>query len=97
MAGRSRNVRLIQSYINNSDAHSGIGPNKQGTPPSIGVTHYLWHNLQTDAAPRNTPDIRFQMLTGTGKYNGYGNLIWLGIKPPPYRASPYTTYNNGLF
>jgi len=97
MAGRSRNVRLIKSYIINSDTHAGIGPNKQGIPPSIGVTHYLWHNLQTDAAPRNTPNIIFQMLTGAGKYNGFGNLIWLGIKPPPYRASPYTTYNNGLF
>lgn len=96
MAGRSRNVRLIQSYINNADAHAGIGPNKQGRPPSIGVTHYYWHNLQTEAAPRNTPNIRFQMLTGVGKYNGFGNLIWLGIKPPPYRASPFTTTNQGL-
>jgi hypothetical protein len=97
MAGRSRNVRLIQSYINNSDAHSGIGPNKQGTPPSIGVTHYYWYNLQTLAAPHETPQTRFQMLTVAGKYNGFGSLVWLANKPPPFRKSPFTTYNNGLY
>jgi hypothetical protein len=97
MAGRSRKVRLIQSYINHSDTHSGIGTLKQGTPPKTGVTHYLWYNLQTQANPSNSLENRFQVLTGAGKYNGFGNLIWLTNKPPPYRQSPYTTYNNGLF
>jgi hypothetical protein len=97
MAGRPRKVRCIQSYINNSDAHSGIGPMKQGTPTKIGVTHYYWYNLQTQATSIETPLNRFQTLTGAGKYTGFGNLIWLGIKPPPYRASPFTTQNQGLF
>ena len=97
MAGRSRNVRLIKSYINNADTHSGIGTLKQGTPTKVGVTRYLWYNLQTEANPSNTPKNIFQTLTGSGKYVGFGNLIWLGIKPPPYRASPFMTYNNGLY
>jgi hypothetical protein len=97
MAGRPRIVRSIQSYINKVDTHSGIGPMKQGTPNKIGVTHYYWYNLQTQANPSNTPLNRYQVLTGAGKYTGFGNLIWLGIKPPPYRASPYTTQNQGLF
>ena len=49
MAGRPRKVRSIQSYINNSDAHSGLSMLKAGTPPKVGVTHYLWYNLQTQS------------------------------------------------
>ncbi len=51
MAGRSHRVRSIQSYINSADTHSGLGPLKAGTPNKVGVTHYLWHNLQTQANP----------------------------------------------
>ena len=50
MAGRPRRVRSIQSYINHSDTHSGLGPMKAGSGPKIGVTHYLWYNLQTQTA-----------------------------------------------
>ena len=94
MAGRQRNVRRIQSYINNSDTHSGIGPIKQGTPPKTGVTRYYWHNLQTQANPNNRHN--FEILTGIGKYVGFGNLIWLGIKPPPYKTSPHNTFIHKL-
>ena len=47
MAGRPRIVRSIQSYINRSDAKSGLSMLKAGSPPKVGVTRYYWHNLAT--------------------------------------------------
>ena len=44
MAGRSRKVRNIQSYINNIDNHTFSGPMKSGLAPSIGVTRNFWYN-----------------------------------------------------
>jgi hypothetical protein len=44
MAGRSRKVRNIQSYINHIDNSTFSGPMKSGTPPSIGKTRNFWHN-----------------------------------------------------
>ena len=92
MAGRSRAIKNVQSHCNWLDTHSGIGTLKQGTPPKTGVTNYYWHNLQTQANPstRFNPDI----LTGRGKYVGFGNLIWLASKPPPYKVSPKNHYAN---
>ena len=49
MAGRPRKVRSIQSYIINSDTHSGLGPLKAGTGQSVGITNYLWYNIQLRA------------------------------------------------
>ena len=42
MAGRSRKVRLIQSYVNHIDNNTASGPMKMGTPPSIGKIKYYW-------------------------------------------------------
>ena len=47
MAGRSRKVRNIQSYINNIDNNTFSGPMKMGTAPSIGVTRNYWYNYVT--------------------------------------------------
>lgn len=47
MAGRSRKVRCIQSYINHIDNNTFSGPMKMGTAPSIGVTRNYWKNYVT--------------------------------------------------
>lgn len=92
MAGRSRNIKNVQSHVNWLDNHSGIGPLKQGTPPRTGVTRYFWFNLQSKANPSTTPNP--DILTGRGKYVGFGNLVWLAHKPPPYKVSPKNNYAN---
>ena len=92
MAGRSRNIKNVQSHVNWLDNHSGIGPLKQGTPPRTGVTHYYWFNLQSQANPSTIPNP--DILTGRGKYVGFGNLVWLAHKPPPYKVSPKNNYAN---
>ena len=51
MSGRPRIVRSIQSYVNHTDSRSGLSMLKAGTPNKVGVTHYLWHNLQTQSNP----------------------------------------------
>ena len=103
MAGRSRKVRNIQSYINNIDAHTFSGPMKSGTPPKIGVTHNFWYNYQTQC--NNNPN---QVK------KSYNNMVFLninssriqhpeGFKPtvnsnytyvPPGNASPYYDANH---
>ena len=88
MAGRPRVVRNIQSYINNSDAHSGLGPLKAGYPPSVGVTHYLWHNLNTESYPGPLSRLNSPAYYKTLQWQVYGNLR------PPFRPSPrHTNYN----
>ena len=91
MAGRSRIVRNIQSYINRSDAKSGLGMLKEGFPPRVGVTHYYWHNLATQSNPGpqsfNNSPFYYQTL----QWQRYGNLR------PSFRPSPRTSINNGLF
>jgi hypothetical protein len=68
MAGRSHKVRSIQSYINHADTHSGLGPLKAGTPNKVGVTHYLWHNLQTQSNPGPLDKVFNQTYYNTKKY-----------------------------
>jgi hypothetical protein len=70
MAGRPRIVRNIKSYINYVDNRSDSGPMKMGTAPSVGVTHYYWHNLQTYA----------NQTAGKPK-KSYKNMVFLGINP----------------
>jgi hypothetical protein len=70
MAGRPRIVRNIKSYINYVDNHSDSGPMKIGTAPSVGVTHYYWHNLQSYA----------NQTAGKPK-KSYKNMVFLGINP----------------
>jgi len=91
MAGRPRIVRSIQSYINRSDAKSGLSMLKSGTPPKVGVTHYYWHNLATQANPGplsfNNNPLYYQTL----QWQRYGNLR------PSFRPSPRTSINNGNY
>jgi hypothetical protein len=86
MAGRPRRIRSIQSYINNIDNHTFSGPMKMGTAPSVGVTRYYWHNLQSQC---NTK-------AGAVKKN-YDNMVFLNINPAQTPVSagftPTCNYN----
>ena len=88
MAGRSRNVRNIQSYINRSDSHSGLGPLKAGTGPAIGVTHYLWHNISTECSKGPLDKINSQAYYSSLIWQRYGNLR------PSFRPSPRERTHN---
>ena len=92
MAGRPRIVRSIQSYINRSDAKSGLSMLKSGTPPKVGVTRYYWHNLQTQANPGPLSFVNNPAYYQTLQWQRYGNLR------PSFRPSPRTTIksNYGL-
>jgi len=82
MAGRPRVVRSIQSYVNNSDTHSGLGPLKAGTPNKIGVTHYLWYNLQSQASQGPLDFFNNASYYQSLQWQRYGNLR------PRFRPSP---------
>ena len=85
MAGRSRKVRLIQSYINNIDNNTFSGPMKMGTAPSIGVTRYYWYNYSTQC---NT--------NPNAVKKSYDNMVFLNINPAqtPVSAGFRPTTNN---
>ena len=86
MAGRPRRIRSIQSYINNIDNNSFSGPMKMGTSPSIGVTHYYWHNYQTQCN-QNPNAVK----------KSYANMVFLSINPAqtpvPAGFKPTSNYN----
>jgi hypothetical protein len=86
MAGRPKIVRNIKSYINYVDNHSDSGPMKMGTAPSVGITHYYWHNLQCYA----------NQTAGKPK-KSYKNMVFLGINPAQTPVSegftPSCNYN----
>lgn len=86
MAGRSKNIRLKQSIVNNIDAHTFSGPMKSGTAPSIGVTHYYWYNY---ASQCNTNPNQIK--------KSYNNMVFLNINPAQTPVSagfrPTTNYN----
>jgi hypothetical protein len=88
MAGRPHRVRSIQSYINHSDTNSGLGPLKAGTPNKVGVTHYLWYNLQTQS---NQGPLDF---VNTQAY--YKTLNWqlLGNNRPSFTSNPRQAYTS---
>jgi hypothetical protein len=99
MAGRSRKVRNIQSYINNIDNNTFSGPMKMGTAPSIGVTRNYWYNYVTQC---NT--------NPNAVKKSYDNMVFLNINPAQtpvsvgfrpttnnnynYNAYPQVSYNN---
>ena len=86
MAGRSKKVRNIQSYINNIDNNTFSGPMKMGTAPSIGVTRNYRHNYNTQC---NT--------NPNAVKKSYKNMVFLNINsahttvPAGFRQ---TTHNN---
>ena len=86
MAGRSKKVRNIQSYINNIDNNTFSGPMKMGTAPSIGVTRNYRHNYNTNC---NT--------NPNAVKKSYKNMVFLNINsaqnavPAGFRQ---TTHNN---
>lgn len=86
MAGRSRKVRNIQSYINNIDNHTFSGPMKTGLPPSIGVTRNYWYNYATQCN-QNPNAIK----------KSYANMVFLNINPTrtpvPAGFKPTCNYN----
>jgi hypothetical protein len=84
MAGRPHRIRSIQSYINNTDAHTYSGSMKIGTAPSVGVTRNHWHNYQSQCPSTNK-----------AKKN-YDNMVFLNINPAqtPVSAGFRPTTNN---
>ena len=86
MAGRPKVIRLKQSLVNHIDNNTAAGPMKMGLPPSIGVTHYYWHNYHTQC---NTK-------AGAPK-KSYDNMVFLNINPAQTPVSagfrPTTNYN----
>ena len=86
MAGRSRKVRCIQSYVNHIDNNAFSGPMKMGTAPSIGVTRNYWYNYQTNCNQK--PD---------AIKKSYANMVFLNINSAQTPVSsgfrPTTNYN----
>jgi len=88
MAGRPRIIRNIQSYVNHIDANTFSGPMKMGTSPSIGVTHYYWHNYQTQCNQK-----------ANAVKKSYKNMVFLNITPAhtPVPAAFSQTHSGNLF
>ncbi len=88
MAGRSKKMRNIQSYINHIDNNTFSGPMKSGTAPSIGKTHYYWHNylVRCNQDPNQVK-------------KSYANMVFLNINPAstPVSAGFRPTTNNNYF
>ena len=86
MAGRSRKVRNIQSYVNHIDNNTASGPMKMGTPPSIGKIKYYWHNYLVNCN-QNPNAVK----------KSYANMVFLNINPAqtpvPAGFTPNTNYN----
>lgn len=88
MAGRRSIVRSIQSYVNRSDANSGLGPLKAGTAPSIGRTQWTWFPIQTQCSPGPLNFVNSQAYYNTLQWQKYGNLR------PSFVNSPRQAYTN---
>ena len=88
MAGRPKRIRSIQSYINHIDNNTFSGPMKMGTSPSIGVTHYYWHNYQTQCNQK-----------ANAVKKSYANMVFLNVNPAqtpvPDGFTPSTNKNYG--
>lgn len=86
MAGRSRRVRNIQSYVNHIDNNTASGPMKMGTAPSIGKIKYYWHNYLVNCN-QNPNAVK----------KSYANMVFLNINPAqtpaPAAFTPNTNYN----
>jgi hypothetical protein len=98
MAGRPHRVRSIQSYINHSDANSGLSMLKAGTPPKVGVTHYLWYNLQTQANQGPLDFVNSQAYYKTLNWQRFGNLRPSFVPSPKqsYTSFPASRYPSGV-
>ena len=86
MAGRPKIIRNIKSYINHIDNNTFSGPMKMGTSPSIGVTHYYWHNYQTQCNQK-----------ANAVKKSYANMVFLNTNPAQTPVSsgftPSVNYN----
>lgn len=88
MAGRPHKIRSIKSYITNVDTHSGLSMLKAGTPNKIGMTHYLWYNVQTQSNPGPLDYVLNQAYYNTKQWQTFGNLR------PSFVPSPRHAYVN---
>jgi hypothetical protein len=91
MAGRSRVMRNIQSYVNHSDSNSGLGPLKAGTGNRVGITNYLWYNIQTQSKKGPLDFVNTNDYYQTLQWQRYGNLR-PSFRPSP-RLSKYKYYS----
>ena len=88
MAGRRSIVRSIQSYVNHSDANSGLGPLKAGTANKIGNTQWTWYPQKTQCAQGPLDFFNSQVYYNTLQWQTYGNLR------PSFVASPRQAYTS---
>lgn len=98
MAGRPRRVRSIQSYINHSDAHSGLSMLKAGTPNKIGNTQWTWYPQKTQAHQGPFDFINTQTYYNTLNWQTYGNLRPSFTNNPrqAYTSFPASRYPSGI-
>ena len=68
MAGRSKKIRNINSYVNNIDNNNFSGPMKSGTTRFIGTTRNFWHNYET-RGNQNPQQVK----------KSYSNMVFLNI------------------
>ena len=88
MAGRRSIVRSIQSYVNRSDAQSGLGPLKAGTGPAIGRTQWTWLPLQSQCSKGPNDYNNSHAYYQTLQWQTYGNLR------PSFVQNPRQAYTN---
>jgi hypothetical protein len=98
MAGRPRRVRSIQSYINHSDANSGLSMLKAGTPNKIGNTQWTWYPQKTQAHQGPFDFINTQTYYNTLNWQTYGNLRPSFTNNPrqSYTSFPASRYPSGI-
>ena len=98
MAGRRSIVRSIQSYVNHSDANSGLGPLKAGTANKIGNTQWTWYPQKTQSKQGPLDFVNSQAYYKTLQWQTYGNLRPSFTNGPrqAYTSFPASRYQNGV-
>jgi hypothetical protein len=98
MAGRRSIVRSIQSYINRSDANSGLGGLKAGTAPAVGKTQWTWYPLKTQCHQGPNDFNNSQAYYNTLQWQTYGNLRPRFVSSPrqAYTSFPASKYPSGV-
>jgi len=88
MAGRAKIVRSIQSYVNHSDANSGLSMLKAGTPNKVGNTQWTWYPQKTQCAQGPLDFVNTQAY--------YKTLNWqlLGNNRPSFVSNPRQAYTS---
>ena len=70
---------------------SGLGPLKAGTGNRVGITNYLWYNIQTQSKKGPLDFVNTNDYYQTLQWQRYGNLR-PSFRPSP-RLSKYKYYS----